>query len=63
MDVTRVIWGIVAMFLGGQSWLNPNWNGYLFAASTDISSGDGHIIGAIFLSAAIVMFGTSGKRP
>jgi hypothetical protein len=41
---------------GTGSWFWPQWNGFLFAPS-NVSAGEGHIVGAIFLvGAAIVWF-------
>jgi hypothetical protein len=47
---------LVLAIVGIMSWFWPQWNGTLFPPS-DVSAGEGHIIGAIFIvGAAVVWF-------
>lgn len=46
---------VILAILGAESWLWPQWNGTLFPPS-DVSTGDGHIIGAIFIVGAVIVW-------
>lgn len=56
MNGMRIGLGIAALLAGLQSWNFPGWNGF-FVAASDVSVGDGRIIGAIFFAVALVLFG------
>jgi hypothetical protein len=47
--------GVVCVLMGAISWYAPGWNGFLFQASTDVTTGEGRIIAAIFFIGGLIL--------
>lgn len=54
MHSKRVFAGLLVI-IGFVSWTYPGFNGFIFPPA-DVSTGDGHIVGAIFLVGGVLLW-------
>ncbi|MDP3778694.1 MAG: hypothetical protein Q8R30_01430 [bacterium] len=54
MDKKR--WSIALFICALGTWYFPQWNGFLFESSRDVTNGDGRIVSAIFFAAGLLLW-------
>ncbi len=54
--MNKKIWAVIISVMGWVSYYLPNWNGFFMESSYDVTSGDGHVIAAIFFVGALLLW-------
>ena len=55
-------WVVVLVISGVISYYFPQWNGFIFGPTLDITSGDGRIVGLILFVGALLLWYMPSKE-